>query len=77
MGTIPLDAAVEQFSQSMSDLQVAVDSALASERVADRLAMTTCLTALRYVDKHGMTESGRKQLRTAIECCRSVLGLEE
>ena len=76
MGTIPLDAALAAHEQAARDLRDAIDHATAAERVCDRLAMTIALRAMRYVEKHGVTEAGRKQLRTGIEAARSVLGAE-
>lgn len=77
MGTISLDAAIEAHEQAAADLNRAIADALAADRISDKLAVSTTLTALRYVEKHGLTEAGRRQLRTAIEACRSVLGIEE
>ena len=77
MGAISLDAALAAHDQAAADLNRAISDALASNRVADRMAMCMVLSSLRYIEKHGLTETGRRQLRTAIEACRSVLGIEE
>ena len=77
MGTIPLDAAWQAHEQSCRDLQSALDDAMADNRVADRLAMSTCLTSLRYIERHGLTDEGRKRLRTALAACRAALGVED
>jgi len=77
MGTIPLDAAWQAHEQAAADLRQALDDAMCNDRVSDRLAMSSCLTSLRYIEKHGLTEHGRRQLRTAIASCRAALGAEE
>jgi len=76
MGTIPLDAAWQAHEQACRDLQIALDAAMASDAVSDRLAMATCLTSLRYIEANGLTDEGRKRLRTAIAACRSAMGIE-
>ncbi len=76
MGTVPLDSAVADVQQSLRALLHSIDSAMTADEVSNRLAMTTTLGALRYIEKHGLTDGGRRQLRTAIECCHSVLGIE-
>lgn len=76
MGTTPLDSAVADVQQSLRSLLHSIDSAMTADEVSNRLAMTTALNSMRYIEKHGMTDGGRKHLRTAIECCHSVLGIE-
>lgn len=76
MGTIALDAAVADVQQSLRTLLRSIDSAMTADEVSNRLAMTTTLGALRYIEKHGLTDGGRKQLRTAIECCHAVLEID-
>lgn len=76
MGTVSLDAAIAAHHQATSDLSKALDDAMSGDRISERLAMTTVLGALRYIEKNGLTEAGRKQLRTAIEATRAVMGVE-
>lgn len=76
MGTIQLDAAWQAHEQASADLRRALDDAMSHDRVADRLAMATCMTSLRYIEKHGLTEEGRRKLRTAIAACRAAMGID-
>ena len=73
---LPLDAALAAFDQAASDLRASLDAAQSMDQIAAALAMTTCLQAMRYVERHGLTEAGRRQLRTGIESCRAALGVE-
>lgn len=73
MGTISIDAAVEAHAQAARDLTEAIDTAMTSDRVADRLAMSIALQAMRYVEAHGLTDAGRTKLKTGIEAARTVL----
>lgn len=74
---MPLPVAKAALEQALRDYQVSYDAALGCDRISDKLAVSQALTSLRYIEKHGMTEAGRRHLRTAIEACRSVLGLED
>lgn len=72
-----LPVAKAALEQAMRDYQVSYDAALGCDRISDKLAVSQALTSLRYIEKCGMTEAGRRHLRTAIEACRNVLGLED
>lgn len=72
---LPLDAALSAFDQAASDLRTSLDAAQAMDQIAAALAMTTCLQAMRYVEKNGLTAAGRRQLKTGIESCRAALGV--
>ena len=72
-----LPVAKAALEQAMRDYQLAYDAALGSDRVVDKLGTSQILTSLRYVERNGLTEGGRRHLRTAIETCRSMLGIEE
>ena len=76
MGTIQLAAAWQAHEQAAADLRMALDDAMSHDRVSNGLAMATCLTSLRYIEKHGLTEEGRRKLRTAIASCRAAMGIE-
>jgi len=75
--TMSLAVAKAQLEQALCDYQNSYDAALGCDKIADKLAASQVLTALRYIEKNGLTDGGRKHLRTAIEACRSVLGLED
>lgn len=77
MGTLSLDAAMSQLDQALRDFGEAHDAAMARDPICRQLAVGTALTAMRYVEQHGLTPAGRKKLRTGIEALRHALGLEE
>jgi hypothetical protein len=77
MGTISLDAAQAQLDQALRDFGEAHADAMARDPICRSLAVSTALSAMRYVERHGLTPTGRKQLRTGIEALRHALGLEE
>lgn len=74
---MPLPVAKAQLEQAMRDYQVAYDAALGCDRIGDRLAVSQILTSLKYIERAGLTDGGRRSLRTAIEACRTMLGVEE
>lgn len=76
MGAIPLDQAWQQFDQAAADLRTALDSRMTDDDVSQRLAMATCLQGLRYIEANGLTDEGRKRLRTSLAACRAALGIE-
>lgn len=73
---LTIDAASEQLQQAISDFTRSHDAAMSCEHVGRALAVTTALTAMRYIEAHGLTPLGRKKLQTGIEALRVALGLE-
>ena len=71
---MPLAVADAQLHQALADFTAAYDNAMSQERVVSQLAVATILQSLRYVEKNGLTDQGRKRLGLAIDACRSVLG---
>lgn len=74
--TLPIDIASQQLQQALADYTRSHDAAMACEQVGRALAVTTALTAMRYIEANGLTPVGRKKLQTAIESLRIALGLE-
>lgn len=77
MGTLTLDAAMSQLDQALRDFEQAHSAALARDPINRQLAVGIALQAMRYVESHGLTPAGRKQLRTGIEALKHALGLKE
>ncbi len=74
---MPLPVAKAQLEQAMRDYQTAYDAAMGCDRIGDRLAVSQILTSLKYIERAGLTDGGRRSLRTAIEACRTMLGVDD
>ncbi len=79
MGTITLDAAIEQFQataaaheQSVKDLTAAIELALAAPAIERKLDFSRILSSLRPIRERGLTETTRPALNTAIEIARNA-----
>jgi hypothetical protein len=77
MGTISLGAAQAQLDQALRDFGAAHADAMARDPICRSLAVSTALSAMRYIQRHGLTPAGRKQLTTGIEALGHALGLED
>lgn len=81
MGTITLDAALEQFhataaahEQSARDLFAALEAAMDAPPVERKLDFARILASLRQIRERGLTETTRPALNTAIEIARNATG---
>lgn len=81
MGTITIDAALEQFhataaahEQSARDLMLAIENAMAAPAVERKLDFSRILASLRPIRERGLTETTRPALNTAIEIARNATG---
>lgn len=70
-----IDVAKAQLEQSLADYARAYDAAMAADPIADRLNAGIVLQSLRYIEKNGLTDEGRRRLQTAIRSCSAVLGV--
>jgi hypothetical protein len=77
MGTISLDAAIQAHEHSTRDLAAALDAMMASDEIATRLALTTCLDTFNYYTIHGPTPEARRRMKNARRVCRAALGIED
>ncbi len=73
---LSLDVAMAQLQQAMRDFEASVAHAMGQDAVARSMSAGAMLQAARYVERNGLTDGGRKQLRTAIELARNELGVE-
>lgn len=71
-----LPVAAAAYQQAQADLLAAYDAAMAADPVADRLNASIVLQSLRYIEKNGLTDEGRRRLQTAIQSCKAVMGME-
>lgn len=74
---MPIAVAAAQLSQAMTDFTAAHDAAMATPPIDDKLAASTILTSLRYVEQHGLTDKGRRELRLAIAAAKTIMGIEQ
>ncbi len=71
-----LPVAMAQLNQSMADFTAAHDAAMAADPVADKLNAGIALQGLRYIEKNGLTDEGRRRLASSIRAVQSILGVE-
>jgi hypothetical protein len=74
---MPIAVAEAQLAQAMRDYTAAHDAAMATPPIDDKLAASTILQSLRYVEQHGLTDKGRRELRLAIGAAKTIMGLEQ
>ena len=72
---MPLDVAKAQLEQSLADFAASYDASSSADHAVDRLNAGICLQSLRYIEKNGLTDEGRRRLQTAIRSCSAVLGV--
>ena len=72
---MPLAVAEAQLAQAMRDYTAAHDAAMGAPQIETALGLSAILTSLRDVENRGLTPTGRKSLRTAIEATKSLMGI--
>ena len=71
-----LPVALAQLRQSINDTIDAHNRCMSDgDRMGDKLAASQILTSLRYIERHGLTDGGRRSLTTAIEATKAILGV--
>jgi len=71
-----LPVALAQLRQSIDDTLDAHERCMSDgDRMGDKLAASQILTSLRYIEKNGLTDGGRRSLKTAIEATKAILGV--
>ena len=75
---MPLPASVAQLHQALRDFTDSHDAAMASDRIADKLALSSALTALSLVLRNAkLTPHERATAEGARRAIRTSMGMEE
>jgi len=74
---LSIEAASTQLHEALANFTRSHDAAMSSDAIGLRLSLHVALSAMRYVEHHGTTPNGRRQLRTGIAALRAALGVED
>jgi hypothetical protein len=70
--------AIERAGRANSDLLSALERLQTTERVNDKLVLSTAFRALqRCQGAEGLSPSARQEVRSALRMCRAALGLSD
>lgn len=75
--SMPIELASTNLHQALAEFTKAHDAAMANDVIGLRLSLHVALSAMQYVEHHGTTPNGRRQLRTGISALRAALGIED
>lgn len=75
--SMPIEVASNQLHQALQQFTKAHDSAMSADIIGLRLSLHVALSAMQYVEHHGTTPNGRRQLRTGIAALRAAMGIDD